>query len=56
MTDDEIRQSRIDHWHQREEIRRIVCINTPSRLGVTVRPNGTRYFHDYSDWYEPRRG
>lgn len=33
MTDDEIRQSRIDHWHQRAEEEERVRMGTPCRVG-----------------------
>ena len=37
MTDDEIRQSHIDHYHQRAEIEALVCAGTPSRRGWGLR-------------------
>ena len=58
MTDAEIRQSKVDHAHQREEIERIVRHNTPSRRGLERLPNGRWFIHFY-DWreirLEPRR-
>lgn len=41
MTDDEIRQSRIDHWHLWNDIAVLVRENTPSRI-VVVRPSAKR--------------
>lgn len=33
MTEAEILQSKIDHGHMRDDIARLVCWNTPSRVG-----------------------
>lgn len=41
MTDDEIRQSRIDHWHLWNDIAALVREGTPSRI-VVVRPSAKR--------------
>lgn len=41
MTDDEIRQSRIDHWHLWNDIAALVRESTPSRI-VVVRPSAKR--------------
>lgn len=48
MTDDEIRQSHIDHYHQRAEIEALVCAGTPSRRGWGLRNlRGKREAYDY---------
>jgi hypothetical protein len=49
MTDDEIRQSRIDHAHAWDAIVMVVYSNTPSRIGRALRGRkNTLMFYDYA--------
>lgn len=57
MTDDEIRQSKIDHGHHAYEIMRTVIINTPSRVGwMHMNPkNRYAFFYDFANDVPIRR-
>lgn len=58
MTDDEITQSKFDHFNARWDIEVLVREGTPSRIGTARRCKGGMTYYDYiaKCWrYERRR-